>query len=297
MKAIPVRIALVVSSTVLVATAWCYAPLEPRQDIEVTTHHVKGPIHFLEARGAGNIGVSAGPDGVLMIDDQFADRAPKIQAALTAIQDAPVDFLINTHFHGDHTSGNTVFGQTASILAHKNVRARLLEPDRRTGQPMPAVGLPVVTYPQQVSVHFNGEEIRVEHFPSSHTDGDSVVFFTGSDVVHMGDLFFLARFPYVDIDAGGSVRGLIESVNAVLARVSDETKIIPGHGALANKGDLAEYRDMLVDTLARVEAALAEGASADDLKRDAILADYAEWGTGFINSDRFIDTLVRELSR
>jgi glyoxylase-like metal-dependent hydrolase (beta-lactamase superfamily II) len=297
MKAIPIRVALVVFATALVASAWCYAPLGPVQDVSVTTHHVKGPVHFLEARGAGNIGVSAGPDGVLMIDDQFANRAEQIQAALTAIQDAPVDYLINTHYHGDHTNGNTVFGVTASILAHDNVRARLLQPDRRTGQPMDAAGLPVVTYPQQLSVHFNGEELRVEHFPSAHTDGDSVVFFLGSDVVHMGDLFFVARFPFVDIDAGGSVRGLIESVNAILARVTDETKIIPGHGPLATRAELATYRDMLVDTLGRVEGALSEGATADDLKRDDALADYAAWGTGFITSERWLDTLVRELSQ
>ncbi len=297
MKLVSARTSLVVLACALVASAWCYAPFVPPQGVELAAHHVAGPIHFLAARGAGNIGVSAGPDGVLLIDDQFADRAPSIQLALKAIRDAPVDLLINTHFHGDHVGANPVFGATASILAHDNVRARLLLPDERSGEPMAAAGLPVVTYPGRIDLHFNGERIRVEHFPRSHTDGDSAVFFTGSNVVHMGDLFFLRRFPFVDLDAGGSVRGLIASVNAILERVDDQTRIIPGHGTLASRADLVEYRDMLVDTLGRVEAALAQGATAAELERDGVLADYAEWGTGFITSSRFLDTLVRELSQ
>jgi glyoxylase-like metal-dependent hydrolase (beta-lactamase superfamily II) len=293
-KSTAVRTSLAVLGCAVVALAWRCAPVGSKQDI--AAHHVAGPVHYLEGRG-GNIGISAGADGVLMIDDKFANLAPQIRAAIEGISADPIEFLINTHHHGDHTGGNPVFGGEATILAHENVRTRLQAPDPRSGETMDAVGWPVLTFPRQVNVHFNGEEIRVVHFPACHTDGDSVVFFTGSNVVHMGDLFFLDRFPFVDLDAGGSVAGLIEGVTAVLGQIADDTHVIPGHGTLATKADLERYRDMLVETRALVAAAVAEGASADDLERDGILSDHAQWGGGFITSDKFLDTLVRELTQ
>ena len=156
-------------------------------DVEIKTIHAAGNIYMLEGRG-GNIGVSVGSDGILMVDDQFEPLADKIEAALKKLSDGQLKFVLNTHFHGDHTGGNEVFGPTAPIIAHTNVRERLkvkLSPE----------GLPIITFDTSLSIHFNGEEIRVIHFPKGHTDGDSVIFFTGANVVHMGDHFFSGRFP------------------------------------------------------------------------------------------------------
>ena len=280
------RLLLTLGSSLLLGSAWAFAPARG-QDIPITPHQLTDNIWYLEGRG-GNIGVCAGDDGVLLIDDQFENMVEKIRKAVSGIADKPLELLVNTHHHGDHTGGNAALSGEVKILAHENVRKRLLA----DGQPKQ--GLPVITYADGVGIHFNGENIRVFHVPSAHTDGDSMVSFQSSNVVHMGDLFFAGRFPYVDIDAGGSVSGLEAGVRKISAELPNDVKIIPGHGPLSTKADLATYLEMLVDVQALVAEALEAGQTAADMKAAKLLDEYADWGTGFISAERFIDTLVRD---
>lgn len=261
--------------------------------VEIKVHSVAAGIYMLEGAG-GNIGVSVGDDGIVIVDDQYAPLAPKIKAALAGITDQPVRFVLNTHYHGDHTGGNEIFGETAPVVAHDNVRVRMAEgmPSRKI-EPAPGGALPVLTFNDRLTIHLNGEEIRAVHLPHAHTDGDSVIFFTGSNVVHMGDLFFNERFPFIDIDSGGSVDGLIAGIESLLPKIADDAKVIPGHGPLGTKGDLQSYLAMLRETRDLVRAGLAAGKSAEQMKEEKVLAKWDSWSWGFISADRFIDTLAR----
>ena len=224
---------------------------------------------------------------------------PKIEAALRGITPKPVRFVLNTHFHGDHTHGNKVFGRTATILAHDNVRKRMAASDSfddKPGTRAPQHALPIITFDQQVSVHLNGEEIRGMHFPAGHTDTDTVVYFTGSNVVHMGDDFFSGMFPFIDLEGGGSVTGYIAALENVLPDLKADVKIIPGHGPLATKADLQGYLAMLKETVAIVDKGLQQGKTPDQLKKEKVLAAYdAKWGAGFIKTDGWIDALANGL--
>ena len=255
-------------------------------DVEIDVSHVAGSVYLFVGAG-GNIGVSAGDDGLLMVDDQFAPLAPKIQAALDGLNMGALEFVVNTHFHGDHTGGNEVFGVRAPIMAHLNVRRRL------GGQP--AVALPVITFDDDASIHFNGEEVKVVHYPTAHTDGDSVIFFTGSDVVHMGDHYFFDRFPFVDVDNGGNAVGMMRNINHILGRVSPSTRIIPGHGPLAGVADLRRYRDMLETMVDLVTEKKADGKTLEQIQSEGVPAEYESWGAGFINAGRWIESVYRSL--
>ena len=269
------------------------------QDADLEVSKVAGSIHMISGRG-GNIGVSAGANGLLMIDDKFAPLAEQIRAALSSLNDGELKFLLNTHFHGDHTGGNRIFGVDTPIIAHANVRTRLAT-ERRRGERVtpaaPAEALPVITFDSALSIHFNGEEVKVLHIPNAHTDGDALVFFTGSNVVHMGDTFFNQRFPFVDIDSGGSVEGVIAAVETVLASIDGETKIIPGHGALATMADLKTYLRMLQETQALVAQGVQKGESLEALQSAGIGGEWASWGGGFISAERWIATLHRSLDQ
>lgn len=271
---------------------WLGRPVQ-QEDVKIVVHAVAGPIAYLEGQG-GNIGVCSGSDGVLMIDDQFEALAEKIQSAIDAITKSPLRFVLNTHYHGDHTGGNPAFGRKAPILAQENVRVRLLA--KTGGQEMAPAGLPLLTYDDGVMLHMNGEEIRVVHYPKGHTDGDSVVYFTTSKVVHTGDLYFNGRFPFVDLDAGGSVRGTLANVGAILKELPPDGKVIPGHGPLSTPAELKAWRDALADCVALVEQALASGKSVEEMKQEKVLAKHAELAWNFVSADRFIDTLARELA-
>ncbi|HEV7240337.1 MAG TPA: MBL fold metallo-hydrolase [Thermoanaerobaculia bacterium] len=267
--------------------------------VEVKATKVAGSVYMIVGAG-GNIGVSVGDDGIVMIDDQYAPLAPKIEAALKTITDKPVRFIINTHYHGDHTGGNEHFGKSAPIVAHENVRKRLSIPTSRLGTttpPSPAAALPVLTFNNTVTIHLNGEDVRAVHMPHGHTDGDAVIWFTKSNVVHMGDDFFNGNFPFVDRENGGSVKGLIANIDHVVSAVPDDAKIIPGHGPLSDKAGLRNFGTMLKDTLAAVQAGVAAGKTAEQLKSEKVLAAWDSWGTGFIKADRWIDTIYDELSR
>jgi cyclase len=245
-------------------------------------------IYMLSGSG-GHIGISYGADGMLMIDDQYGPLAEKIKAALKTIGPEAPTFLLNTHYHGDHTGSNAAFGKDSVIMAHKNVRIRLINDEENKLAP---VALPVVTYTEEASIHFNGEEIVLLHTPNAHTDGDTVAHFTGSNVIHMGDNFFNGLFPYVDLGAGGSVDGLIESIEAILEIVGEDTKIIPGHGAgPANRADLVRYLDMLNTTSATVKQWIADGKSEQEIINTGLDAKWQSWSWNFINEERWLKTL------
>ncbi len=269
--------------------------------VEVKSTKVAGNVYMLEGSG-GNIGVSVGADGILIVDDQFAPLADKIKAALKTLGEGRLKFVLNTHWHGDHTGGNAVFGPEAPIIAHDNVRNRLATEQKseffkRSTPASPKEALPVITFGQSLSVHFNGEEIRVIHFPHGHTDGDSVIFFTGSNVVHMGDDFFAGRFPFVDLESGGNVEGLIKNVGEILAKLPAGVKIIPGHGPISTAEDLKLYHRMLVETSEVVRKKLAANKTLDQIKTEGLPEEWKTWGTGFIKTDVWIETIYRSFSK
>jgi glyoxylase-like metal-dependent hydrolase (beta-lactamase superfamily II) len=265
--------------------------------VEIATTPLAPGLAMLVGAG-GNIAVSTGEDGPIVVDDQFAPLVPKILAAVKALQDAPIRFVINTHHHFDHTGGNEALGGAgALIFAHANVRLRLsqeqvskLRPDFKL-PPAPGAALPVVTFDDGVMLHWNGETIRVDHVASAHTDGDSHVWFEKANVVHMGDTFTNGRFPFVDVEAGGSVDGLIASANRVLARATPATKIVPGHGPLGTPDDLTKFRDMLLDVKARVAKGIASGQSREAFIATNPLADLVPvWGQpgGFLTPEQIV---------
>ncbi len=266
--------------------------------VKIKTTHVAGPIYMLEGSG-GNIGVSAGEDGVLIVDDQFAPLAEKIRAALAKIDKGDLQFVLNTHWHGDHVGGNVEFGREASIVAHTNVRRRLSTGQKlfdRTVEPLPKHGLPVITFDDSLSIHFNGEEIHVLHFPHGHTDGDCVVFFKKSNVVHMGDHHFAGMFPFVDLDHGGDVVGMARNVKAIIDRVPPDVKIIPGHGPLSTLDDLKTYHRMLTGTTAFVRQRMDEGNPVEQITAEGLPSEWDAWGKGFIEPGKWIDTIYKSLS-
>ena len=255
--------------------------------VEIKSNHLAGSVHMLTGAG-GNIGVSAGEDGVLIIDDQFAPLAPKISAALGELgSDAP-SYVINTHYHGDHTGSNAFFHdhKGATIFAYDNVRVRLANDES-----VAKSALPVVTYEQGVKIHFNGETLHVFHLPASHTDGDSVVWFEQPNVLHTGDLFFNGLFPYIDLGAGGTVAGYIKSVEVLLGKIDDNTQIIPGHGPLASKQDYQAALDMMKATLAFVNAQKAKGMSVDEVVEAGLPEKWQSWDWSFITEEKWIRTL------
>jgi glyoxylase-like metal-dependent hydrolase (beta-lactamase superfamily II) len=247
----------------------------------------------------GNIGVSAGDDGIVVIDDQYAPLAPKIKEALRTISDKPIKFIINTHYHGDHTGGNVEFGREAPIVAQTNVRKRLASGSKIMGRdtpPAPAVALPILTYDDTVTVHVNGEDIRATYYPNGHTDGDSIIFFPQANVIHMGDDFFNGHFPFIDVDNGGSAKGMLAAVDKVLATMPADAKVIPGHGDLSDKAGLQKFADMLRGTQQAVAAALKAGKSLDQMKKDKVLAKWDAFNWNFISADTFTELLYREQS-
>jgi cyclase len=259
--------------------------------VEIKAEQVAPGVAVLFGAG-GNIGVSYGEDGTVLIDDQFAPLTGKIQAAVSALGAQPVKFLVNTHWHYDHTGGNENLGKAgAVIMAHDNVRVRMAA-GQGDQKPASEVALPVVTYADGLKLHLNGEELRVIHMPAGHTDGDSIVHWTKSNVVHMGDLFFLRMsFPFVDASSGGNVRGIIAAADKVLAMVDDQTKIIPGHGPVASKADLQQYRDMVAQIVSRVEAGIKAGKTLDQIKAERPADGFGVKPDGFITADRFVETV------
>jgi cyclase len=274
--------------------------------VQIKVTKVSGNIYMLEGQG-GNIAASVGEDGIVIVDDQFAPLADKIQAALKdlKITDKPVRFVINTHYHGDHTGGNVPFNNAGStLIAQDNVRKRLETGGpagnggsiKMENKPAEKAALPIITFEHDVTVHLNGEDIRALHFPSGHTDGDSIIFFPKNNVVHMGDDFVRYGFPFIDVTSGGSVQGMIDAMEKATAQLPADVKVIPGHGALSNLDDVRAFTKMLKETSAVVQKALDDHKTLDQMKKEKILAPWAKWSGDFVNDDAFIETLYNSLT-
>jgi cyclase len=302
------RLAMIfaVAMMAMLANRTAAAPQQDFSKVQIKVSKVSGNIYMLEGAG-GNIAASVGEDGIVIVDDQFAPLADKIQAALKniGVTDKPVRFVINTHYHGDHTGGNEPFNNAGStIIAHDNVRKRL-ETGGTAGnggsvkienKPAAKAALPILTFEHDVTVHLNGEDIRALHFPSGHTDGDSIIFFPKNNVVHMGDDFVRYGFPFIDVSSGGSVQGMIAACERVAAELPADVKVIPGHGALSNMEDVKAFTKMLKETSAAVQKALDEHKTLDQMKQAKILAPWDQFSGSFINSDGFIETLFNSLT-
>lgn len=274
--------------------------------VQIKVTKVSGNIYMLEGEG-GNIAASVGEDGIVIVDDQFAPLADKIQAALKnlGITDKPVRFVINTHYHGDHTGGNAPFANAGStVIAQDNVRKRLEEGSElgiggsanEHVPPAAKAALPIITFEHDVTVHLNGEDIRALHFPAGHTDGDAVIFFPKNNVVHMGDDFVRYGFPFIDVASGGSVRGMIAAMEKASAQLPADVKVIPGHGALSNLDDVRAYVTMLKETSAAVQKEIDEHKTVQQMKQEKILEPWKKWSGDFIDSDKFIETLYNSLT-
>jgi cyclase len=272
--------------------------------VQIKVTKVSGNIYLLEGAG-GNIAASVGDDGIVIVDDQFAPLAEKIQAALKGITDKPVRFVINTHYHGDHTGGNEPFSNAGStVIAQDNVRKRL-ESGGTAGnggsvkmevKPASKAALPVITFANDVTVHLNGEDIRALHFPAGHTDGDAIIFFPKNNVVHMGDDFVRYGFPFIDVSSGGSVQGMISAMEKAITLLPADVKVIPGHGALSNLDDVRAFVKMLKETSAAVQQAIDRHQTVEQMKQAKILAPWEKFSGSFINSDAFIETLYNSLT-
>jgi len=276
-----------------------FAQQQDFSKVEIKVQKVQGTVYMLTGAG-GNIGVCVGDDGIVIVDDEFAPLAPKIKDALKSISTKPIKFIINTHFHGDHTGGNEIFGHDAPIIAHDNARTRLAAGSTTMGRatpPAPKGALPVITFNDTTTVHVNGEDIKAVHFPHGHTDGDAVIFFTKSNVVHMGDDLFFAQFPFVDLDNGGSVRGLIKNLDAIMPMLDDDTKLIAGHGALSDKKALNEWINMLKGTVAIENEAIQKGKTLEQIKAEKTLVAWSNWDQGFMTLEKYEEQLYKELTR
>lgn len=270
---------LLILAASIAAAAGQAAAQDDMADVEIGVRELGNGLYLLTGRG-GNMGLSVGEDATFLVDDQFAPLTPKIQAAIADLTDRPVDFVFNTHWHFDHVGGNENFGEAgALIVAHDNVRERMstdqfLEAFNREVPASPPEALPVVTFNDKVTMHLNGEAIRAFHTPHAHTDGDSIIYFEGANVFHMGDTFFHKLYPFIDGSSGGSVDGVIEAANAVLAMTDAESIIIPGHGPLATRDDLRAYRDMLATVRDSVRAMIADGMSVEAVQAARPTADF-----------------------
>ncbi len=269
-------------------------------EVQIETVPVSDNVYMLIGSG-GNIGVIVGEDGTFIIDDQFAPLTDKINAAIAEITDKPVGYVLNTHWHGDHTGGNENMGKAgALIVAHHNVRERMhadqLKKLAENNTPAAEDALPVVTFARDVTFHLNGEEIHAFHVVKAHTDGDAIIHFRNANAFHMGDTFFAGRFPYIDLGSGGGVDGIIAAANHVLMLSNSDTKIIPGHGPLSTPDDLKTYRDMLMKLRSKIQLMVSEGKTIEEVQAANPTEGYEDWGTGFINNERIVQFIYNDLS-
>ena len=278
----------------VLATLVAALPAQGRlDDVKIEIIPVAPGITMLIGAG-GNIGVLSGPDGLVMIDDQFAELSDRIREALAKLEGGDLRFVINTHHHGDHTGGNANFGRQAAIIAHANVRKRLAEPEGEGEAPPPAA-LPVVTFTDSIQLSLNGQTLDVIHLANGHTDGDSAIFFCEADVVHMGDLFFSGRFPYIDRAHGGSLKGLLAATEQVLAGTGPKTRIIPGHGPLSTRKDLVAYGDMIRKTRQHVAERREAGLTLTEVQDEGLPEAWASWSWQFIDTKKWIAQLWQAL--
>ena len=270
--------------------------------VEIRTTKLTDGIYVLAGAG-GNMALSVGEDAVFLVDDQFAPLSERIAAAIAKITPKPVRFILNTHWHGDHTGGNENFARNgALIVAHENVRKRMgseqfLESLGGKVPPSPAGALPVVTFAGAVTFHLNGEDIRAIHVPNAHTDGDAIVHFARGDVIHMGDVYWNDLYPFIDTEAGGSIDGTIAAVDTILAIATDKTRIIAGHGApVSDKAQLAAYRHMLATIATRVKDRIRQGMKLEEIVASSPSAEFdPRWGQRYIKGPQFVQSLAKDL--
>ncbi len=272
--------------------------------VELKVTKVTDNIYMLSSPVAGNIGVSIGDDGVAIIDDQFAPLAPKIRAAIALLSDKPIRFVINTHWHGDHTGANESFGRNGAIIvAQGNVRKRMAAKQigslsGRETAASPAAALPIVTFAESTTLHYNGDDLEVTHLPAAHTDGDVIIRWRKANVLHMGDNFFVGDYPFVDNNSGGTYNGMIAAVEWALASIDDNTQIMPGHGPLSNKKGLQEYRDMMVTVRERVLKMIKQKKTLEQVVAAKPTADFdAKWAGSFWKPDQWVGRVYADLRR
>lgn len=273
------------AATLLLASLQVHAQRD-YSNIEVVANHVQGNYYYLEGAG-GNIGISVGDDGVIMIDDQFAPLTDKILAAIRTVSDGAIRFVINTHVHPDHTGGNENLGNMGlMILARDEVRVRLADQ-------LPEAALPVLTYSESVTIHLNDDEVTTIPVPPAHTDGDSYIYFRNADVLHAGDVFRTVAFPVIDQGNGGTLDGTIDALAILIGMSGPNTKIVPGHGEVSTREDVMEFRDMVLDVKAQVEPMVARGMSYEQVLAARPTAAYeAKWG----DPERFLTAVYAELA-
>ena len=264
-------------------------------DVQINTQQLSDNMYVLFGAG-GNIGLLTGPDGVVMIDAQFAELSPKIKAVADSLSTSEIRYLVNTHWHGDHTGGNAHFARYgATIIAHDNVRERLkveqIRPFRRSTPASPEIAWPKLTFNEEMNIYINGETMHLIHVHNAHTDGDSFVYLPEQNILHMGDCFFRSRFPFVDLEMGGSYEGAIAAVEAALLICDENTQIIPGHGTLSNKQHLSDYLQMMKIMKERVVTSIDNGVTLENADIAALTKGYEAWGTGFISPEKFIKML------
>jgi len=296
------RRSVVVPLLIALGALWS-APAPAQQGfdtVQVQAVPVAAGVHMLTGRG-GNIGVSSGPDGVFLIDDQYAPLTPKIEAAVRTFSNGPFRFVLNTHWHGDHTGGNENWGKAGAIIvAHENVRRRLsvdqfMAAFNQTYPAAPKAALPVVTFTEAVTFYLNDDELHTVHVKNAHTDGDVIVRFRKANVVHMGDTYTSRTYPFIDLGSGGSVNGVLAAADLVLGMIDDQTKVIPGHGPLSNQAELRAFRDMVAAVRDRVQQLVAQGKTREQVLAEKPTAGFdAKWGGSV---ERFVGYLYDELSR
>lgn len=284
-------------ASALALSAHALAQPAATENVQIRVERVAPGVAVLFGRG-GNIGLSYGADGNVLIDDQYAPLTERILSAVRSIDPDPVRFVINTHWHGDHTGGNENIGRAGAIIvAHDNVRRRMSMEQVVRGEavpPSPAGALPVVTFDRSVAFHLNGDTIRAVHVAHAHTDGDAFIWWTRANVLHMGDVYFNGMLPFIDLDSGGSIGGLISAVDIALSMTSNETVYIPGHGPIARRADVQAYRDMLWAVTRQVRSAKESGCTLDEVKAMRI-ADRFGRDTDFISPDAFVEAVYRSL--
>jgi len=294
---------MMVATALLPVALLCSAQQSPKDQRSFSSTEVAPGIYMLIGVGGftgGNIGLSIGDDAVVMIDDSMPPLFDIMKTANRSVTDKPVDFLINTHIHGDHTGNNQSMGSDGTrIVAHENLRLNMLKKGlmvKGVKQPMPKAALPVITFSHAISFHFNGEDTRIFHVKKAHTDGDAVIHYQNANVIHTGDTFFNGMFPYIDIDNGGSVDGFIAAQQKILSLVNEQTKIIPGHGPLADKKQLSEALAMLIDARKMISDLIAEGKTENDVLKANPLKKYdMKWSWAFITTEKMTRQIYRSL--